>query len=222
MKKFTDLSGQKYGRLTVIESTGKVGKKYCWLCQCECGKQIIVQATNLRTGNTRSCGCLRNEFITNLKMNHGQSNTRFYSIWSDMKRRCNNPKNKSYPRYGARGITVCNSWDSDFFAFYNDMYPSYIEHVANFGEENTQIDRINGANGYSPDNCRWATVPDQQANRRSNRYITYNGETHTVSEWARILKISASTLFTKLNKQLLRPEEVIQKLFEEVKTNANC
>lgn len=220
MKKFTDLSGQKYGRLTVIETVGKIGKKYCWLCRCECGKQIIVRATNLVSGNTRSCGCLHNEFISQLKMTHGQSKTRFYSIWSDMKRRCNNPKNKSYPRYGGRGITVCDSWNSNFFAFYNDMHSSYLDHVARFGEENTQIDRINGAKGYSPDNCRWATIPDQQANRRSNRYITYNGETHIVCEWARILNISVSTLFTMLNKHALHPEEVIQKLYVEVLTNA--
>ena len=153
-----DLTGQKFGRLTVIEEAGRdKSRNIKWMCVCECGKETIVRGSNLKNGGTQSCGCLRNK--------HGMRNTRFYKIWDNAKQRGTNENRPNYEDYVGRGIIFCPRWQ-DFENFKADMYESYLEHVEEHGEANTTLDRIDNDKRYTPWNCRWATWKVQAANKR--------------------------------------------------------
>ena len=183
MGKYIDLTGKKFGRLTVIERAENKGKSVMWVCKCECKNITIVRPENLRSGRTQSCGCLHSEQLSNRNIKHGKSNTRLYTIWESMKSRCLYKSHARFKDYGGRGITVCNEWIHDFQTFYDWS-------MANGYAENLTIDRINNDKGYSPDNCRWVTIKEQENNKRSNHKITYKGETHNIKEWADILEIN--------------------------------
>jgi hypothetical protein len=118
---------------------------------------------------------------------HGMFGTRVYNIWGRMIQRCRNPKDRSYHRYGGRGIEVCPRW-LDFKAFYEDMGDPPPRH---------SLERINNAKGYTPENCRWATSQEQCRNTRRNLHITLNGVTKTAVEWAEELGINSKTLYTR-------------------------
>lgn len=121
------------------------------------------------------------------KLVHGKRKTRMYRIWSDMKGRCNNPNRAKYARYGGRGITVCSEWMSDFQAFYEWS-------MANGYQEDLSIDRIDNDGNYCQENCRWVTMREQAANKSTNHYITYDGQTFTMSEWARRIGVPREVL----------------------------
>lgn len=182
-----DLTDKKFGNLIVIKrlNYSKLGHTYLWECKCDCGNTTIVRGTNLKSGHTISCGCKKGKII------HNKWRTRLYRIYANMKQRCNNPKNIWYKNYGARGITICDEWLNDFMNFYNWAQ-------ANGYKENLTLDRINVNGNYEPNNCRWADRVVQQNNMRTNRHITYNNETHTVAEWARILNVPSKFLFDRL------------------------
>lgn len=131
------------------------------------------------------------------KTKHGKSHSRLYPIWVAMRKRCYNPKNHAFERYGARGITVCDEWLHDFNSFYEWSMTSGYDENAPRGQYT--LDRIDNDNGYSPDNCRWITLKEQQNNRSSSRMITFNGETHTMYDWAKILGMSYQTLNNRIN-----------------------
>lgn len=192
MSKFIDLTGQKFGRLTVIERAENKGKHTVWKCKCECGNIIDVYSTHLNQGKSTSCGCLRVELIKERSTTHGKSKTRLNNIYNTMKQRCYNESNSCFYRYGARGITICDEWENSFKAF-------YAWSMANGYADNLTIDRIDNNKGYSPDNCRWATVKEQSNNRRNNHLITYNGKTQTMTQWAEELGINKSTLRSRIN-----------------------
>lgn len=183
-----DYIGLKFGRLTVIKLHHKVrknpsGYRLYYLCKCNCGNFKIANIDNLVSGYIQSCGCLRKEcYFTNHRI-HGMANSRLYKIWIGMKARCYNLKNKSYNNYGNRGITVCNEWKSDFMNFYNWA-------MNNGYNDDLTIDRIDVNGNYEPNNCRWVDRKVQANNTRTNHYITYNEETHTIAEWCRIVNIS--------------------------------
>ena len=183
--KIIDMIGKTFGRLTVIKRVPNKGKNARWGCICSCGEYVEVDGCHLRNGGVKSCGCILKESKWN--KTHGLSNSRIYEIWHGMKNRCDNG-NKNY---GGRGITVCNEWKNSFDTFY--------EWALNNGyNETLTIDRIDVNGNYCPENCRWATITEQQNNKRTNVIIEYDGVSHTVSEWAKILNIKRETLFKRL------------------------
>lgn len=170
-----DLTGEKFGRLTAIETDKKSigsGSRY-WICKCTCGKQISVKTASLTTGKTKSCGCLRRK-----PLKHGEYNTRLYKIWNSMKERCNNSTNPVNKNYGGRGIKVCEEWQN--------YIPFRDWALSNGYREDLSIDRIDVNGNYEPNNCRWADNFVQANNTRKNVNITWNSETHSLSVWGRI------------------------------------
>lgn len=194
-----DLTGQRFGRLIVECQTKHHGEKIAWICKCDCGKTTEVTTDKLRSGNTISCGCHRKE----LRLKHGLCGTRLYIIWGNMVQRCTNPNNNNYPKYGGRGISICDDWRNDFQSFYNWA-------IANGYSDGLQIDRINNDGDYEPGNCRWVTAVNNLNNTSRNVIITHNGETHTVSEWARITGINEKTMRNRI-KSGKPPEKVFKK-----------
>ena len=186
-----DLTGQTFGRLTVIKRAGsdKHGRPK-WKCQCSCGNTVIVVGRNLRTKNSKSCGCLRNEHIKKLKFTHGKCNSPEYLSWAGMIKRCNNPNNKSFKDYGGRGLKIYPQWKKSFSDFYKYIGPKPTpKHT---------IERINNNLGYFPGNIRWATTKEQNNNRRSNHDITFNNQTMNLTQWAATLGIKRSTLNSRI------------------------
>lgn len=169
MGKFKDLTGQTFGRLTVLERTGIAkNRNIKWLCVCICGNQKEIVSSSLISSITLSCGCLQKERTSKQNKTHGESKQRFYNIWKRMNVRCLNPKSEAYKYYGARGITICDSWLT-YENFKTDMYESYLSHVKTHGEKQTSIDRIDVNGNYEPKNVRWATISEQMGNTRKNK-----------------------------------------------------
>lgn len=187
-----DLTGEKFGKWEVLKRDDNLNGKPGWLCRCECGTIRVVSGSNLRMGASCNCGCVRSEKIEARNTTHGRSETRLYKIWCGVKERTANPKNPAYKWYGERGVSMCDEWQ-DFTEFEKWADRSgYASHLS--------LDRINNSGNYEPNNCRWATPKQQANNTRKNNLLTYNGETHTVSEWARITGIGRSTISNRVNR----------------------
>lgn len=197
---YKDITGQKFGKLTVLKldhteqrflknkPTVKNGLMYFYLCECECGNKIIVNKDNLIKNNTKSCGCLKH---LSYHISHNQSKTRLYNIYIKMKARCLNANNPAYVNYGGRGIKICKEWQDNYINFYNWA-------MSNGYNENLTIDRINNNGDYEPSNCRWVDRKIQANNTRRNHFLTYNNKTHTLAEWSKLLKINYNTLKGRL------------------------
>lgn len=194
-----DLNGERFGWLTVLGTDDSPHNHpgQFWICKCDCGKEIVVRGDGLTSGHTKSCGC-KNKRSTK----HNKSHIKLYSIWKGMKQRCNNANNPYYKHYGMRGIKLCNEWNDDFESFYKWS-------IDNGYKDGLTIDRINNDGLYEPDNCRWATRVEQQANRRNTAFISYNGETHTIREWSEITGINQSTISNRRLKGL-PPQEILK------------
>lgn len=193
--KIIDLSGKKFGRLTVIKQAGKKNNKITWLCKCDCGNEKIVKGIDLKRQHVKSCGCLKKELVPKSKI-HGKRFTRLYAVWNSMKQRCGNPKNKGYKNYGGKGIKVCGKWANSFVEFYNwAIENGYNENLS--GNDCT-IDRININGDYEPNNCRWVDKKIQANNKSNNHFITYRGETGTVAQWEEKLGIDSRALYQRL------------------------
>ena len=186
MSRFIDITGQKFGRLTAIEKTNKKNSKgYLWYCKCDCGNICYTNSYRLRSGHTKSCGCITKK--------HGFFGTRIYKIWDSMKQRCYNPKCDAYMNYGGRGITICDEWKNDFMSFCNwSMNNGY--------SDNLTIDRIDVNGNYEPSNCRWADDIIQHNNTRKNPHFEYKGEIHTIPEWSRITGLNINTIKERIFK----------------------
>lgn len=177
-----DISGHKFDRLTAVRLLETTGKKRKWLCRCDCGNEIVAAQGNLRSGNTKSCGCLRVDVARESFTTHGMSSTQEHKIWEAMRERCFDKNNKRYRDYGGRGITVCARWRSSFEAFYADMGPR--------PSRQHSIERRDTHGNYEPGNCRWATAKEQQRNRRNNRLITIDGHTLPLAAWCETYGVS--------------------------------
>lgn len=194
--------GDRYGRLIVSDwSELRSGGHVQWKARCDCGNDTFVTASNLLNGRVQSCGCYEKESRGRATLTHGKSRSPVYSRWAGMINRCENINHKHYRHYGGRGIVVCERWRvfANFFADMGD--PPSTTHT---------IDRIDNNGPYSPDNCRWATSAEQATNKRTNRTITVDDTTMTVTEWAHKTGIPVNTLFMRLRRgtpiqQLLEP-----------------
>jgi hypothetical protein len=203
MGAFYDITGNKYGKLTVIKRIPNISARTTrWLCKCDCGKLHEVNKNNLINGKVSSCGCYAKELMTRNKYRetHSQSRTRLYFIWQGMKQRCFDKNVKEYRRYGAKGITVCNEW-MRFENFYQwAMLNGYTD--------NLSIDRIDGRKNYEPLNCRWVSQKKQNRNKLNNRILELDGVEKCVGEWCEIYNLPMSTVINRLNRGCA-PEEAL-------------
>lgn len=186
--------GEKYGRLTVLRALKpeeRQSKNKKWLCRCECGNEVQANISRLKCGNTKSCGCLQREHITALNYKHGKWKTPLFNIWIRMRNRCYLENTKDYINYGGRGITVCPEWKDDFETFERWA-------LENGYQKGLSIDRKNVDGNYDPSNCRWATIKEQNNNKRDNHYITFNGKTQSMQMWADETGISSQSIKYRL------------------------
>lgn len=192
MSKRIDLTGQRFGRLVVIEYSHVSNRNKYWKCQCDCGNTSIVSGALLRNGHTKSCGCLVKERGYQMLIKHGlfNKNRRLYGVWHSMRERCFNPNCHAYKDYGGRGITVCSEW--------NNFEPFYEWAISNGYKDNLTLDRINVNGNYEPNNCRWTDWKTQQNNKRTNIFYTFNGKTQTISQWAKEKGWGRTTLDNRL------------------------
>lgn len=201
MAKPLDLTGQKYGRLTAVNNTGKKNlRNFIWNFKCDCGSTVELPSGEVRRGRVGSCGCLGKELArermkkiqslgTEAAKTHGMTNTRTFVSWDSMKQRCLNPNHKSYCEYGGKGVEVCDRWINSFENFLADMGERPI---------GTTLDRKDGSLGYTPENCRWATFEQQGNNRKTNVFLEHDGKKLTVTQWSKIVGISNKAISYRL------------------------
>ncbi len=194
MGKFIDLKDLRFGKLIVLDRLSAKGEKHIkWRCRCECGNVVDVSGTHLKSGHTKSCGCI--------VRNGGSGRTPEKSSYLAMLSRCLNPKNPKYGLYGGRGISVCKRWADDFGWFLSDMgeRPS-MSHT---------LDRIDNDKGYGPENCRWATFKQQSRNTSRNRWIELNGVKKVKEDWIDVIGIARGTWHDFKKRHCLTDEETL-------------
>lgn len=189
MRQIKDMTGQKFGRLTVLHRLYNYHKKgVYWLCVCECGNLTEVNGKDLRKGNTKSCGCFRGRY-PRIKKNQ----PRLYRIYHNMRNRCHYKKHDRYKNYGGRGIKVCDEWLNSYKSFENWA----LTHGYN---DNLTIDRIDANGNYEPNNCKWSTKKQQSRNTTKNVYLTYNNETMIIKDWATKLNTNYATILSRYHR----------------------
>ena len=199
-----DLTGQKFNNLTAIEYVGKdKWGKSAWKFKCDCGNELITNASSVKNGYTRSCGCIRRNMGTVWKK-HGKSESRLYGIWCGMRQRCNKPRRAETIYY--KDIKVCDEW-LDFSNFQDWA-------LSNGYQENLTIDRIDNNKGYEPSNCRWADQKVQQNNRTNNVRISHKGITKNKYEWLRFFGLKYDG-FAYWNKKGLSNEQIVEHYMRE-------
>lgn len=178
--------GERYNRLTAIEYVGD-GK---WRCRCDCGKETVVRSTRLKSGETKSCGCILKDGI------YGDSfNRKLYAMWKDMIYRCEKSNCQSYQNYGARGITVCKEWH-DYTLFRKWAMGNGFDESKG---RNCSIERKDVNGNYIPENCTFATISEQSNNKRTSRRIHAFGKTMTMTQWANETGISRDCIKHRLS-----------------------
>lgn len=194
MSKLIDLTGQRFGRLTVVERAANHGSRVFWHCKCDCGNEKDIAGSALRYGRSTSCGCIPKEIITKRNLKHGyaarEKQERLYIIWKGMTKRCSNPNDCSYHNYGGRGIRVCDEWRE---------YEKFREWSYQNGySEELSIDRIDVNGNYEPENVRWATRTMQSNNTRRTIRIPIGSVVHSLKEWCDELNLNYSTVKHRL------------------------
>ena len=191
--------GERFGRLTIIKEVECRNWVRRFLCRCDCGVERIVRLGALRNRSVVSCGCYMREnnsrVMSERNKTHGLSKTRLYRIWCGMKSRCYNSNDTTYKNYGGREIEICDEWlgENGFITFYNwAMQNGYAD--------NLTIERNNHEGNYEPDNCRWIPIEDQAKNTRRIRLVRIGNDVKSLSEWCRVLNVSMSTVYKRLNK----------------------
>jgi len=180
MKKCIFSNNEKVGSLIFLKEEAPLrGGDRAASFVCVCGNVFIARVNSVKYETTKSCGCARVLTLKKIKKTHGLTETTEYSIWENMRTRCNNIKNRYYKDYGGRGIKVCQEWDNSFSEFYKDM--------GNRPSKNHSIDRIDNNLGYCKSNCKWATQKEHCRNKRTTNFVVYNGETKPLAEWCEIL-----------------------------------
>lgn len=185
-KKAKDLTGMRFGYLTVIKKNGRVSNHNKWLCKCDCGNEVSCFQYNLERGTSTSCGCKRSCYARQKRNCHGESTSTLYKKWSSMKTRCENSANAGYKYYGGKGIKICDEWQ-EFWNFREWAY-------ANGYKDGLTIERIDINGDYCPQNCKWISAYEQASNKRNNSFIEYGGKKQTASQWARELGIGKDTI----------------------------
>lgn len=177
------LEGQVFTRLTVLHRAGD--KK--WACRCSCGTVVIVGHSNLRSGNSKSCGCLHKELLAARVKTHGATGTPEYVAWAAMIQRCEDQDHEMFHRYGGRGIKVASEWRHDFSTF--------LAHVGPRPSPSHSLDRMRVNEDYKPGNVRWATAREQANNKENTVYLTANGKIQSVAEWCDELGLLRPTVY---------------------------
>jgi hypothetical protein len=202
MGAFMDMTGREFTRLRVVGFGGWAGngnaRLSAWRCVCAedlggCGRETVVRVSKLKNGHTKSCGCLRDDSRGKSSITHGASRGKTrtnkmspeYTTWAAMRQRCLTPTCKKFPRYGGRGIRICDRWQ-DFAAFLADMGPK--------PSSKHTVERINNDGDYEPANCRWATNTEQSRNRSSNTILELDGVRRCLAEWVEITGIRLTTI----------------------------
>ena len=188
MSKVIDITGQRFGRLIVLEFEKTEKTQSFWKCQCDCGEVIVTRRGALMSGDNVSCGCYNRDKQTT----HGMEGTRIYHTWRSMLSRCNYAKDICYHLYGGRGIKVCDRWLHSFENFFEDMKKGYSDKLT--------IDRIDTNGDYEPRNCKWSTQKEQGNNRRNNLYITIGNITRTLTEWCERYKANYFNVWALINR----------------------
>lgn len=204
---------KKFNRLTVLRDLGVINRRTRWLCKCDCGKTKIIIAYCVKSGHTKSCGCLgverRHEAVTH----HGKTGTKEYRTWKAMKTRCLNKNAPKYLIYGKRGIAICDKWLESFENFFEDM--------GLCPEDCNSIERIDNEKDYSPNNCEWSNPKKQSNNTRQNLMITFNGKTQTLTQWCEELKLNYYTIWSRISKRKWKIEKALTIPIRGMKSNLN-
>lgn len=179
-----DLAGQRFGRLTVVGRSATIGKNVRWLCRCDCGSEHVVYGQNLRNGSVKSCGCQAHP------QTHGMTGSRIYQTWASMHARCNSPSYWARKHYADKGITICEDWKR--FEAFRDWA------MQNGYTDNLTLDRKDNSKGYEASNCRFISIADQQRNKSNHTFLSYNGKTQALYQWASELGLKKSTICTRI------------------------
>lgn len=198
MPKVYDLIGKKFGHLTVLSKINPPkATKYSitWECRCDCGGTSFPRTNDLLSGKTDHCGANVH------RGTHRRSHTKEYNSWRQIKARCINPNHAAYFKYGARGIKMCDRWLNSFQNFLDDM---------GYAPENSKkysVERNDNNGNYEPKNCRWATYDEQANNRRTSHLVAFNGQSKTLAQWCKELKIPYHRTCVRINRSGMTPEE---------------
>ena len=186
-----DITGKRFHSLTAVRYVGSDGKKSLWLIRCDCGKDLVMPASEFLKGKRKSCGCQSKRLISEKNRTHGMSNHPAYWVWRSMNDRCRLPSHHAWKNYGGRGIKVCDAWQKSFENFWRDMGPTY--------QPGLTLDRIDVNGNYTPENCRWVPKQAQNRNRRNHRLINTPWGRITVAEAAEKSGIGVTTLLYRLD-----------------------
>ncbi|MGG0718677.1 hypothetical protein ABE096_13930 [Robertmurraya massiliosenegalensis] len=196
MRRVSDLTGNRFGRLLVIKRVENIDKGSRWLCKCDCGNEKVIRRTHLMSGNTKSCGCFSKEIssergnkskIGDRTRTHGDFGTKLYGVWAGMKRRCYNPQTKHYTDYGGRGIKMCHEWKESY-----NVFKKWA--LANGYKEGLSIERIDVNKHYCPENCKWIPLSEQNSNKRTSIRIEYKGRKYSIKELSEMTGIKIKTI----------------------------